>query len=121
MYIWTIVIAGLFGLMFIFAPETVKSMYNESCDPLPYGMLGSIFLAFGLMAILGLRAPVKFVPVLLMQLAYKVIWFIGVVLPFLIAGRATPDILTVVIFALTIVGDLIAIPFSYVLAKGSGA
>jgi hypothetical protein len=119
MYIWTIVIACGFGLGIIFAQEAVKSMFGESCDPMPYGMLGSVFLAFGLLAILGLRAPLRFVPILLLQLAYKVVWFVGVVLPFLITGRGKPDIVTVIIFALTIVGDLIAIPFPYVFAKRS--
>jgi len=68
--------------------------------------------------ILGLRSPLKFVPVLLLQLSYKTIWFIGVVLPLWITahfpGYAIP---TVIIFATFIVGDLIAIPFSYVFAK----
>lgn len=121
MYVWMIVIGGGFGLAMILAPEMVKSSFSESCDPPLYGMLGSIFLGFGLLAILGLRAPLKYVPVLLGCLTYKVIWFVGVVLPLLIAGGPLPDMMTVVIFALTIIGDLIAIPFSYVFAKQSAA
>lgn len=120
MYIWTIVIAGVFGLLLVLAPDTAHAMFNDPCDPATYGMLGSVFLAFALLAILGLRSPLKFVPVLLLQLVYKVIWFVGVVLPLGIAGKLTADVISsVVIFALTIVGDLIAIPFAYVWAKES--
>jgi hypothetical protein len=69
---------------------------------------------------LGLRSPLKFAPVLLLQLCYKVVWFIGVLLPILFAGEFQAyALLYVVIFATYIIGDLIAIPFSYVFAKQS--
>ena len=120
MYIWTIIIAGGFGLMMVLAPDAAHAMFNDPCDPSTYGMLGSVFIAFALLSILGLRAPLKFVPVLLLQLTFKVIWFVGVVLPLGIAGKLTADVISsVVIYALTIVGDLIAIPFAWVLAKQS--
>ena len=57
---------------------------------------------------------------MLLQLTYKVVWFIGVVLPVLIAGRfPTYALVHVVIFATYVIGDLIAIHFSYVFAKAS--
>jgi len=60
------------------------------------------------------------VPVLLLQLSYKVVWLICVILPLLIVGKfPTYAILPVVIFVSYIIGDLIAIPFSYVFAKDS--
>jgi len=56
----------------------------------------------------------------LLQLTYKVVWFVGVILPALIAGNF-PGYATgyVFFFAIYIIGDLIAIPFSYVFAKQS--
>jgi hypothetical protein len=122
MYIITIIVAGGFGLGMILAPSTLQSMFDNVCDPVTYGINGSVFLAFGLLAILGLRDPLKFAPILLLQLVYKTLWFIGVVLPLLVTGRfPASEILTVVIFALVIVGDVIAIPFAYVLAKKAAA
>jgi len=54
----------------------------------------------------------------MLQLSYKVVWFIGVILPILGAGKfPTYAILLVVIYATYIIGDLIAIPFSYVFSK----
>jgi len=85
MYISTIVIADGFGLKIIFVPNVVQ--FNIPCDPLTNGVVGSVFLAFGLLSILGIRSPLKFVPVLLLQLTYKVIWLIGAISPFLIAGN----------------------------------
>ena len=64
----------------------------------------------------------KFAPVLLLQLSYKVIWFIGVIISILAAGKfPNYAILHVVIFATYIIGDLIAIPFSYVFSKVASA
>jgi hypothetical protein len=121
MYIWTIVGAGGFGLGIIVIPNIMKSIFGwPSQDPIVYGVTGSVWLAFGIISILGLRSPLKFVPVLLLQLCYKSIWFIGVVLPLLVVGKfPLYAILHVVVMASYIIGDLIAIPFSYVFAKQS--
>jgi len=121
MYIWTIVGAGGFGLGIIVIPNVMKSIFGwPTQDPIVYGVTGSVWLAFGIISILGLRSPLKFVPVLLLQLCYKSIWFIGVVLPLLVVGKfPLYAILHVVVIASYIIGDLIAIPFSYVFAKQS--
>ena len=122
MYLVTIVIAGGYGLGIIISPDVMKSIFHTSCDPIPYGIVGSVFLAFGLLAILGVRAPLKFAPVLLFQLTYKVVWLVGVILPLIIAGRFSENhIPTVVLFVLIIVGDLIAIPFRHVFDKKTTA
>jgi hypothetical protein len=121
MYIYTIVVAGLFGLGIIVVPEMIKSKFTWPVEePVAFGIIGSVYMAFGLLSILGLRSPLKFTPILLLQLCYKTIWFIGVVLPLWATAHfpsyAMP---TVIIFATFIVGDLIAIPFPYVFAKES--
>jgi hypothetical protein len=119
MYIYTIIGAGGLGLGIIIIPDVVRSMFGwPAQDPIVLGICGSVYLAFGLLSILGLRSPLKFVPVLLLQLTYKLVWFIGVILPLLLEGKFPPyAVVYVVIFATYIIGDLIAIPFSYVFAK----
>ena len=121
MYIYTIILAGLFGLGIILIPEKIKASFAWPVEePIAFGIIGSVYLAFGLLSIMGLRSPLKFAPVLLLQLFYKSIWFIGVFLPLLFTAHfpsyAVP---TVVIFATFIIGDLIAIPFSHLFAKES--
>lgn len=121
MYIYTIIGAGAFGLGIIVIPEIMLSIFGwPNQDPIVFGVTGSVYLSFALLSILGLRSPLKFAPILLLQLSYKVIWFIGVIFPLLIIGIfPTYAILFVLIFATYIIGDLIAIPFSYVFAKDS--
>lgn len=119
MYIYTIVVAGGFGLGIIFVPNLIQSIFRmPSQDPIVMGILGSVYLASALLSLLGLQSPLKFVPILLLQLGYKVVWFIGIILPILVAGKFPAyAILYVVVFATFIIGDLIAIPFSYVFKK----
>ena len=121
MYWYTIVGAGGFGLGIIAIPNTMRSVFSwPNQDPIVFGITGSVYLAFGILSILGLRSPLKFVPILLLQLSYKTIWFIGIILPMLLSGEfMTYGLLHVTIFASYIIGDLIAIPFSYVFAKQS--
>jgi hypothetical protein len=119
MYVFTIIIAGACGTGMIIIPNTIKSIFGlPDQDPITFGIVGSVYLAFGILSILGLRCPLRFVPVLLLQLCYKMIWFIGFVLPLIIEGKfpfyAIPF---AIIFAVYIIGDLIAIPFRYVLLK----
>jgi len=122
MYIYTIVVAGGFGLGILLVPEVIKSVMGWPLEePIAAGIVGSVYIAFGIMSIFGLRSPLKFAPVLLLQLCYKSIWLIGVILPLLVAGRLLGyAIISAIVFATFIVGGLIAIPFSYVFAKQSG-
>jgi hypothetical protein len=122
MYIYTIVVAGGFGLGIIFVPNIMTLVFGWPVEePVALGIAGSAFVAFGILSIFGLRAPLKFVPVLALQLCYKSIWFVGVILPLLVTGRfPTYAVFAIVLFATFIVGDLIAIPFPYLFSKQTG-
>jgi hypothetical protein len=119
MYILTIIHAGGSGLGIILIPSIIRSIFGwPGQDPIVLGVTGSVYVAFALLSILGLRSPLKFSPVLLLQLTYKVVWFIGVILPVLIVGKFPAHATAYVLFfAVYIIGDLIAIPFWYVFAK----
>lgn len=123
MYIYTIVGAGGFGLGIILMPDVVRSVFGwPSQDPIVFGVLGSVYLSFAILSVLGLRFPLKFTPVLFLSLCYKVIWFIGVVPPLILAGKfPTYALLYVAVFASYLIGYLIAIPFPYLFASHSDA
>lgn len=123
MYFYTIVSAGLLGLGVVIAPDFMISMMGwPSQDNIVFGVFGSLYVAFGLASILGLRAPLKFVPVLLLQLTYKIVWFLGVALPLVMKGQLPAHgYIFAAIFFTFLVGDLIAIPFSYVFGKSTAA
>jgi len=119
MYIYTIVGAGGFGLGLIIMPEVIKSSFKfPSQDPVILGIASSYFVGSGILSILGLRSPLKFVPLLVLQLFYKCIWLVGIISPLLITGEVpTHAVILIIIFVTYIIGDLIAIPFGYVFSK----
>ncbi len=119
MYVYTIIGAGGFGLGMLVAPDLIRSRFGwPEQDPVVLGICASVYLAFALVSILGLRSPVKFSPVLLLQLTYKLIWFVGVVVPMLISARLPNySILYIVIFGTYVASDLVAIPFVLLFTK----
>jgi hypothetical protein len=98
--------------------DLMRSMFGwPSQDPIVFGVYGSVYVAFALLSILGLQSPLKFSPILLLQLSYKTVTLIGVMFPLLFAGKfSTYGLLYLVICVSFIIGDLIAIPFSYIFA-----
>lgn len=123
MYIYTIVIAGGMGLSQLLVPARMQSMLGmPEQDPLVFGLGASVFLAMGLVAILGIRTPLKYCPILLVELVYKLLWLCGVVVPLALRGEFPGSaIVQVVVFCTFVVGDLIAIPFRYVFGRDMGA
>ena len=118
MYVYTAVVAGGFGLAMVLAPLRMQSILGMPAqDPVTFGLNGSILLSFGLAAIAGVRAPLKYSAVLLLELVYKLIWLLGVVVPLVSQGKfPTSAIVQVVIFLTFVLGDLVAIPFRYMFA-----
>jgi len=113
MYSLTIIFAGIIGLLMVVSPSTANSLMSIPTEnPMIFGLAGSLWLAIGLLSVLGLRSPLKFVPVLLLELIYKTVWIVFVVLPAVVnnsySSWTTP---TVILFLAFIVGDIIAIPF----------
>jgi len=121
MYVYTIIGGGGAGIAVIAAPEFVKKVTDwPGTSWLLLGLAGSVFLAFGITSVFALRSPVKFAPVLLLQLIYKAIWLLCVLLPQLIRGYAPQYlVITSVVFLTYVIGDLIAIPFGRLFAKES--
>ena len=52
----------------------------------------SFWGALALLSLLGLRYPVRMLPVLLLQFLYKLVWIGAVLLPAWMAGAVTPDL-----------------------------
>ncbi|MBP1768479.1 MAG: hypothetical protein H6P98_2594 [Candidatus Aminicenantes bacterium] len=119
MYVYTVFGAGGFGLAMLLFPGTLLSALNfPAQDPVTLGLYGSVALASGLVAILALRSPLKFVPLLLLQLIYKPIWLAFFAIPLFIKGQFPLYVVFIsAVFVTYIIGDLIAIPFSYLFSK----
>lgn len=115
LYWYTIVIAGGSGVLMIIFPDLAPSLFGMPVqDPYIFGVAASIWTAFGIMSIFGLRSPLRFLPVLLMQLCYKTIWLLAVVAPLMVGGqRPVYAWLFTLVMVSFVVLDLIAIPFGY--------
>ncbi|MBS0203108.1 MAG: hypothetical protein JSS49_09440 [Planctomycetes bacterium] len=90
-------------------------------DRIVFGLVGCFWLTMGLMALLGLRAPLRFLPIFLIQLVYKSCWFLFVFFPLIVTGNfPNHGWSTVVVNAVWMSMDLKAIPWRYLLSKDSG-
>jgi hypothetical protein len=119
MYICTFVVSTCIGMAMISIPNTFKSVFQlPPQDTIILGLTGSLFLALGLVSILGVRSPLKFAPVLLLELVYKLVWLAALALPLFLEGQFPFYVVFIsVSFLAFMVGDLIAAPFSYLFAK----
>ncbi len=121
MYAFIVIVEIPLGLFMFLAPDLFISLLGfPNQDPIMYGVGASIWLAFGVISILGFRDPLRFVPILLFQFTYKCIWFIGVILPLVISEQLQVyGIIMVVIFTGFVIGDIIVIPWNTVFKKAS--
>jgi hypothetical protein len=116
MYVCTIVVGGSVGLGQLLGFNLTGYPAQE---PVWAGVGYSMTLAVAVLAVFGLRAPLRFSPVLLVEVIYKVIWFIVIFIPVSIAGQLPSYVInTAIVYAAFVVGDIVAIPFRYLFTKG---
>ena len=117
MYALNLLAAGVPGLLVLFGP--VFSLSSVPQDRLYFGVLGSIWLTIGALSVLGLRRPLQFSAIFVVQIVYKVVWFVAVLLPLAVAGELRFDAVPLAaFFALAIVVCSVATPWAYLLGGG---
>ncbi len=85
--------------------------------PLMEGVVECMLLAMSILALLGLRYPVKMLPILLFESLWKLTWLAVVALPQLVGDRmdaATTETFTEILFVVVI---LAVIPWGYVVRQ----
>ena len=114
LYAYTIAGSGVFGLWMLLAPASFSAAFLlPAQDPFTFGAFGAVLVGFGFSAAVGLRAPLVFAPIFVVQLAYKTVWLALVFLPHLVRGPIPAYAwLIAAVFVSYVVLDLIAIPFS---------
>jgi hypothetical protein len=90
-------------------PEVFR--HQGAWDPVK-GVAFSFWAALSLLSGLGLRYPLKMLPLLLLQLVYKALWLAAVALPMWSAVRST-DLTRAMVIGVIV--DVLGIPWSYVL------
>ena len=82
--------------------------------PLMDGIVAAMLTAMSLLAFLGLRYPVKLVPLLVFESMWKLMWLAAVALPHLVAGNVDPAFGKTV-FSVALVGVVLAVtPWDHV-------
>ena len=85
--------------------------------PLYEGVTKYMLVAMGLLALLGLRYPVKMLPILLFESAWKLLWLGAVAVPLWIADGMDTATAEVAGAALWVVIILAVIPWRYVFTQ----
>jgi hypothetical protein len=108
---------GLYLLTFIgLAFQTWETILFPS-ETLDYitGVAFSFWAAYATLMGLGIRYPIKMLPLLLLQLFYKATWALGVYLPMQAASQVTPEAESFFwICIVAVILDVIVIPWPYV-------
>jgi len=92
-------------------PEIIHS---EKPWDLIHSVAFSLYAAYSLLMLLGVQLPIRMLPLLLLQLLYKVIWLIGGTHPLWSTGHLNLVSGTMTFFAVVVVLDLIIIPWPFV-------
>ena len=119
MFAVNIFVVGGLGLAVLIGCQPALTYFGFPTEELIFaGYVPSVMVAYAIMGIIGLRFPVKFAPVLLMQATGKIIWFLAIIIPQLATGPLpTFAVLLSAIFIPIIIGDLIAVPWKHLFTK----
>jgi hypothetical protein len=88
-------------------------LQNASSLPVPEGVVACLLTALSLLAFLGLRYPVRMLPVLLFEVTWKLIWIAAVAVPHLISHDINPATSAVLFNCSFVVVILAVIPWRY--------
>ena len=86
----------------------------DSSTPLFEGVVHILLTAMGLLALLGLRYPVRLLPILLFESLWKLLWFAVVALPAVMAGEVGAAMSEVIFSSSVVVIVLAVTPWGYV-------
>ena len=81
--------------------------------PLYEGVVTCILTAMSLLALLGLRYPVRLLPVLLLEVAWKISWLTLVALPRAVGDDIDPATADVVVNCSLVVDIIVVTPWRY--------
>ena len=85
--------------------------------PLAGGVKACMLVAFSLLSLLGLRHPLRMLPILLWELTWKTIWLAAIAAPAWLAGRMDEGTQATAIECSLVVLVALAIPWGHVVDR----
>jgi hypothetical protein len=85
--------------------------------PLFEGVETCMLVALSLLFFLGVRYPIKMLPILFFEIGWKIVWLAVIAVPALITGHIDPATLTSVYSCLWVVIVLAVMPWRYVIRQ----
>ncbi|UAK25546.1 hypothetical protein [Sphingomonas nostoxanthinifaciens] len=79
-----------------------------------HGIVLSMLCALGLLSILGLRYPLKMLPLLFFEMTWKLIWLVRIAVPLWTAHRIDDAVASTLVAVLMVVVFPFIIPWGYV-------
>lgn len=113
-----VLMRGLYLLTFIGLAFQAWEYILFPDEPLDYitGVAFSFWASYATLMGIGVRYPLKMLPLLFLQLAYKATWALGIYLPMKEASLVTPEAESFVwICIVAVILDIAVIPWKYVL------
>jgi hypothetical protein len=99
------------GLAIVKWPILVQSAASL---PVSEGVVACLLTAMSLLAFLGLRYPIRMLPILLFEVLWKIIWIAAVALPHLVAHDIDAATSQVLVNCSLVVVIIAVIPWPYV-------
>lgn len=96
------------------APQLFDPSYSWE---LQRSVVVSMLTAMVLMSLLGLRYPLKMLPVLLFEITWKAVWLLRVALPAAMAGTMSEQMFELVQMCLVVGLVIAAVPWDYVVGQ----
>lgn len=109
---------GLYFLTFIGLAYEAWAYLLQPAEPLGYleGVAFSFWAVYATLMGLGIRYPVKMLPLILLQLGYKATWALTVYPPMKLTGAITPEAESFYVICITaVIIDTLVIPWGYVI------
>ncbi len=107
--------AVFFLTLIALLPSAFQELFlgEEILEPF-YAVAISFWLALSVLSILGILYPVKMLPLLILQMFYKLFWLLGVGIPLWSSGNLGSAEELFMANAVGVVLDLLVIPWVYV-------
>ncbi len=111
----------MYLILLVLVPQMTAARMVYTARPLTasdgWAFTACLLAALSLLCALGLRSPLKMLPLLLFELAWKVVWLVRVALPLWFGGKVDDALVNNTVATVTVVLVAAAIPWRYVFAQ----